>query len=320
MSPNMQTLPIGHVRHPRATKYRQAIHCTLFDRTTPSVVLVCGSMHSLTARLARVPRISVRSTHVSAPTLQASGMTGSHTYQCVAFWGIVLIGFRRKSCRRGISTHRICHHTHALRYPRPGLTVDAVIVADGRQPEVLLIKRKNDPFAGSWALPGAGRVLYRVASWRDRLGSLSMCRTITSKPHTGGFVDENETLDHAAARELEEETGLSAEQGLMTQVGAFGDPGRDPRGWCVSVAYAALVPANREVQGADDADEAKVSPAPLFLGGWRICPQEGAGIKGTPTLTQCHQVSRHISALCSPHPLLVRAVVAAGSAAKAAGL
>lgn len=40
------------------------------------------------------------------------------------------------------------------RYPRPGLTVDAIIVTEGAMPEVLLIKRKNDPFAGSWALPG----------------------------------------------------------------------------------------------------------------------------------------------------------------------
>lgn len=75
---------------------------------------------------------------------------------------------------------------------------------------------------------------------------------------TGGFVDEGEELGAAAARELEEETGLSAREAGLTQVGAFGEPGRDPRGWCVSVAYAALLPAQAEVLGADDAEEAQV--------------------------------------------------------------
>ncbi|KFM23062.1 ADP-ribose pyrophosphatase [Auxenochlorella protothecoides] len=111
-------------------------------------------------------------------------------------------------------------------YPRPGLTVDAVMVTGEERPQVLLIRRKNDPFAGSWALPG-------------------------------GFVDEGEDLGAAAARELEEETGLSAREAGLTQVGAFGEPGRDPRGWCVSVAYAALLPAQAEVLGADDAEEAQ---------------------------------------------------------------
>lgn len=73
----------------------------------------------------------------------------------------------------------------------------------------------------------------------------------------GGFVDEGEDLDAAAARELEEETGLSAEASSLCQVAAFGEPGRDPRGWCVSVAYAARIPASAAVQGADDAEEAQ---------------------------------------------------------------
>eukprot|EP00887_Chlorella_sp_A99_P000198 scaffold13.g198.t1 len=118
-------------------------------------------------------------------------------------------------------------------YPRPSLTVDAVIVAEGERPEdasLLLIKRKHDPFAGAWALPG-------------------------------GFVDENEPLDQAAARELQEETSVDPSAVLLTQVGAFGDPGRDPRGWCVSAAYAALVPsADLGVKAADDAQEAAFFP------------------------------------------------------------
>ncbi|KAI7845785.1 hypothetical protein COHA_000699 [Chlorella ohadii] len=89
------------------------------------------------------------------------------------------------------------------------------------------LQRKHDPFAGAWALPG-------------------------------GFVDENEPLDKAAARELQEETGVNPDDVLLTQVGAFGDPGRDPRGWCVSVAYAALVPTtDLGVQAADDAQAAQ---------------------------------------------------------------
>ena len=104
----------------------------------------------------------------------------------------------------------------------------------------------------------------------------------------GGFVDENEPLDKAAARELQEETSVSASDVYLIQVascwparmhacmhalahlvhgvnmhrlraawyapaqqvGAFGDPGRDPRGWCVSVAYAALLPSTMTATAA----------------------------------------------------------------------
>ena len=88
-------------------------------------------------------------------------------------------------------------------YPRPAVTVDVVLVTREPRPRVLLIRRKHDPFAGTWALPG-------------------------------GFVDPAETLAAAAGRELREETGVAAAD--LEQLGAFGDPGRDPRGWTVSVA------------------------------------------------------------------------------------
>lgn len=90
-------------------------------------------------------------------------------------------------------------------YPRPMLTVDVVAARPGAAgPEVLLIQRGHPPFEGCWALPG-------------------------------GFVEEGETLEQAARRELEEETGLT---GLtLAQLATFGDPGRDPRGWTVSVAF-----------------------------------------------------------------------------------
>ena len=108
-------------------------------------------------------------------------------------------------------------------YPRPALTVDAVLVTREAAPRVLLIRRKKDPFAGSWAFPG-------------------------------GFVDENEALADALRRELREETGLEVED--IEQLYTAGNPGRDPRGWTVSVAYLVRVdPAKLKPVAADDADE-----------------------------------------------------------------
>ena len=108
-------------------------------------------------------------------------------------------------------------------YPRPALTVDIAIVTRDVRPEVLLIRRKNKPFAGSWALPG-------------------------------GFVDENERLADAARRELREETGIVT--AVLEQVYTAGDPGRDPRSWTVSVVYLAQVhPAEVKPEAADDAAE-----------------------------------------------------------------
>jgi 8-oxo-dGTP diphosphatase len=108
-------------------------------------------------------------------------------------------------------------------YPRPALTVDIAIVAVAARPRILLIRRKHGPFEGCWALPG-------------------------------GFVDEGERLIDAARRELREETAL--EDIDLEQMGAFGDPGRDPRGWTVSVVYLAKFEADRlNPQAGDDAAE-----------------------------------------------------------------
>jgi 8-oxo-dGTP diphosphatase len=86
----------------------------------------------------------------------------------------------------------------------PLLTVDILIVQSGK---LVLIQRRNPPFQGQWALPG-------------------------------GFVDVGETVEEAAMREANEETGLDVElQGL---VGVFSDPDRDPRGHTVSICFAAL--------------------------------------------------------------------------------
>jgi len=112
------------------------------------------------------------------------------------------------------------HMPHTYDYPRPSVTVDVVIVTREPTPRVLLIRRKKDPFAGAWALPG-------------------------------GFVDANEPLAAAAARELKEETGVDDVD--LEQLAAFGDPGRDPRGWTVSVAFLARVPADTTAAAGDDA-------------------------------------------------------------------
>jgi 8-oxo-dGTP diphosphatase len=115
-------------------------------------------------------------------------------------------------------------------FPPVAVTVDIVILTV-RQGQlcVLLIRRGGHPFLGRWALPG-------------------------------GFVRPTETLDRAADRELEEETGLSAVAHLE-QLGTYGDPDRDPRMRVVSVAYLALVPDLPRPTAGTDASEARFWPA-----------------------------------------------------------
>ncbi len=110
---------------------------------------------------------------------------------------------------------------YTYQYPRPAVTVDIVILStiDG-QPHILLVERRNAPFAGCWALPG-------------------------------GFVDENEDLGDAAARELLEETNLKC-TGLR-QFGAFGKPGRDPRGHTITIVYWGFADNPQQACAGDDA-------------------------------------------------------------------
>ena len=112
-----------------------------------------------------------------------------------------------------------------MRKQNIAVTVDTVIFyrkADILN--VLLIKRKNEPFRNQWALPG-------------------------------GFLEEDETMQEGAKRELEEETGLKLEK--LQQVGAFGTPGRDPRGRTISIAFVGLIDAEAKVKASDDALDAK---------------------------------------------------------------
>lgn len=104
----------------------------------------------------------------------------------------------------------------------PALTVDCVIFDP--QGRVLLIRRKNEPFKGAYALPG-------------------------------GFVDLGETVEAACRREVREETGLQVED--LVLVGVYSDPDRDPRGHTVSVAFMTRLPSETPPVAGDDAAAAE---------------------------------------------------------------
>lgn len=108
-------------------------------------------------------------------------------------------------------------------YPRPMLTADCVVVNPSS--EVLLIRRGNEPYRGMWALPG-------------------------------GFMEMDETIEHCAVRELEEETGIRVAEEMARMVGVFSRPGRDPRGRTVTVAYRIDLHETVVAKGGDDAAEA----------------------------------------------------------------
>ena len=111
-------------------------------------------------------------------------------------------------------------------WPRPMVTADAAVFAfvDGRA-KLLLIQRKCEPYQGRWALPG-------------------------------GFVEMDEDLPEAAARELAEETGLKDVP--LEQLRTFGKPGRDPRGRTITIAYFGIVEKDsQQIQAGDDAAKAQ---------------------------------------------------------------
>jgi 8-oxo-dGTP diphosphatase len=115
--------------------------------------------------------------------------------------------------------------TNTREYPRPALTVDCVVFGlDDEDLKVLLVQRDVEPFSGRWALPG-------------------------------GFVRLDETLEEAARRELEEETGVR--QVFLEQLYTFGTIDRDPRERVVSVAYYALAKlSDHRIKAATDARDA----------------------------------------------------------------
>ncbi len=118
---------------------------------------------------------------------------------------------------------------YCYQYPHPAVTVDAIIFAlHEDELKVLLIQRGNEPYRGCWALPG-------------------------------GFVEIDESIDVAAQRELEEETGL--EKVFLEQLHTFGEPKRDPRERVISVAYYSLVKLkDHKIRAASDAAHASWFP------------------------------------------------------------
>ena len=115
-------------------------------------------------------------------------------------------------------------------YPPVAVTVDLVtftIVHD--QLQILLVRRGQDPYEGRWALPG-------------------------------GFVRDDEDLEAAALRELQEETGIIAQPRYLEQLGTYGTPDRDPRMRVVTVAYWAILGNIPEPRGGGDAADADLFP------------------------------------------------------------
>ena len=119
-------------------------------------------------------------------------------------------------------------------YPIFSVTVDVVCLTLRRDSfQVLLVERGSEPFEGQLALPG-------------------------------GFAEIDEELEHAARRELREETSVDAPY-LIEQLATYGAPDRDPRGRTVSVAHLVIAPDLGEAVGGDDAAAAGWYDVPELL-------------------------------------------------------
>lgn len=117
--------------------------------------------------------------------------------------------------------------SYTYEYPRPMLTADCVVVR--HRAEVLLVRRGNEPYKGCWALPG-------------------------------GFMEMDETIEHCAVRELQEETGIVVSEDRIRLIGVYSAPGRDPRGRTVTAAYRIDVADSMVATAGDDAAEVRWWP------------------------------------------------------------
>ena len=117
--------------------------------------------------------------------------------------------------------------SYVYKYPRPAVTADCIVFSRYPKPQVLLIRRGNEPFKGEWAFPG-------------------------------GFLNMDETVQECARRELEEETGLVVQD--IHLVGVYSRPGRDPRGHTVTPAFLSIMDYPLDVCGGDEAAQAQWFP------------------------------------------------------------
>ena len=110
-------------------------------------------------------------------------------------------------------------------YPMPSVTADIAVLRIKDTPEILLIKRKHEPFREMWALPG-------------------------------GFMDLEETMEACARRELKEETGIEA--GELIKFDTYDKPDRDPRGRTITQIYVLIWKESMGIpRAADDAADLK---------------------------------------------------------------
>lgn len=116
--------------------------------------------------------------------------------------------------------------TYVYEWPRPMVTVDAAVFGFfAGKAKLLLVNRKCEPYKGCWAIPG-------------------------------GFIEIDEELEDAVARELDEETGLADVE--LEQMRTFGTVGRDPRGRQITVVFMGIAgKGQKRVRGGDDAAEAR---------------------------------------------------------------
>ncbi|MBO4399512.1 MAG: NUDIX hydrolase [Lachnospiraceae bacterium] len=113
-------------------------------------------------------------------------------------------------------------------YERPSVTVDVLLLRmkkDLSCLQTLLIRRRNHPYIGCWALPG-------------------------------GFLEIEESAYESACRELKEETGIDGI--YLEQLYTMNQPDRDPRMRVIDVAYTGLIPYDeqKEAEAGDDAEDA----------------------------------------------------------------
>ena len=107
-----------------------------------------------------------------------------------------------------------------MNFKIPSITTDGIII---KNKKILLIKRKNPPFQGRWALPG-------------------------------GFVEYGETTEDSVVREVFEESGLKTK--IHQLAGVYSDPKRDPRGHTITIVYILDI-IGGELKADDDASDVR---------------------------------------------------------------